>query len=566
MSRHPRSVRKTLALVASAALLVLVSACSNSSGNGGGNSNGADATVSVKDGGAIVIGAEQEPDCADWLGTCAGAIWGSYTMKEATVPVAFVVRKKGDHWVPEASDLLAGEPTTEATGTGQTITYKIKPEAVWSDGTPITSEDLKYTALQIRDGKDIFDKTGYDKVASVDTPDPKTAVVTLKQPYAGWKVLFSSGYGVLPSHLLAGKNRDALLKDGYTWSGGPWIIESWKRGTSVTLVPNEKYWGDKPKLDKVTFQFITDTAAAFQALKSGQVDALYPSPQLDALSQIAAGIPNTKSQVDAQTGNLEAIWLNNAKFPFDSEPVRQALAYSIDRKAVVNRLFGSIGVEEPAQSFFTPILNTYGESAFDEYKLDLDKVDELMTGDGWAKNRSGIWAKGGKPAAFAVETLAGNKRRDLTLQILQAQLKEAGFTLTVHNTTPADLFGKTAPNGDFQAALYTLIDTFPDPTLSSTLASTSIPSKANGFSGINFGRVNIAGLDPVLAEIDRELDQAKRIEASKKADELIAGAVPAVPMDAVPNVLLWSTKLGGPIEINPSQGPFWNLNEWGLAK
>ncbi|MBO9521468.1 MAG: peptide ABC transporter substrate-binding protein [Nocardioidaceae bacterium] len=565
MSRHPRRVRRTLALVASAALLALVTACSNSSAGTGGGNGGGD-PVAVRQGGAIVIGAEAEPDCADWLGTCAGSIWGSYTMKEATVPVAFVVRKDGDHWVPKASDLLAGEPTTQATGGTQTITYKINPAAVWSDGTPISAEDFKYTALQVRDGKDIFDKTGYDKIASIATPDPKTVVLSLKEPYAGWQQLFSSGYGVLPAHLLAGKNRGALLKDGYTWSGGPWLIESWKRGTSVTLVPNPKYWGAKPKLDKVTFQFIADTAAAFQALKSGQVDALYPTPQLDALSQIAAGIPNTKSEVDAQTGNLEAIWLNNARFPFDSQAVRQALAYSIDRKAVVNRLFGSIGVKQPAQSFFTPILDTYGDAAFGEYELDLDKVESLMTGDGWTKNGSGIWAKGGKPAAFAVETLAGNKRRDLTLQILQAQLAKAGFTMTVHNTTPADLFGKTAPNGDFQAGLYTLIDTFPDPTLSASFASSSIPSEANGFSGINFGRVNIAGLDPVLAEMDRELDPAKRIEASKKADQLLADAVPAVPMDALPNVLLWSTKLGGPIAINPSEGPFWNLNEWGLAK
>ena len=560
-----RSPRASAVLAAVAGLLLVASACSS---NSSANSSGSETTATAaRNGGSIVIGAEQEPDCADWLGTCAGSIWGNYIMQIETVPSAFDTRKVNGKWVPQASDLLAGDPTVATTGGKQTITYKINPKAVWSDGTPISSADFAYTALQVRDGKDIFDKSGYSDIEKVTTPDPKTAVVTMKTPYASWRQLFSNGYGVLPAHLLKGKNRDALMKDGYTWSGGPWIIQSWKRGTSVTLVPNDKYWGTKPHLDKVTFQFITDTAAAFQALKSGQVDALYPSPQLDALSQIKAGIPDTKSQVDPVTGNLEAIWLNNAKFPFDSQPVRQALAYSIDRDAITKRLFGVIGVDKAAQSFFTPIIGGFGESAFQKYTLDLDKVKSLMTGDGWAKDSSGYWAKGGKRASFAVETLAGNKRRDLTLQILQAQFKTAGFQMTIHETTPATLFGKTAPNGDFQAGLYTLIDTFPEPlNLSATFKSSAIPSKANGYSGINFDRVNIPGLDPVLDQIDSDVDQTQRVEASKKADQMLADAVPAIPIDDVPNVLLWSTRLGGEISINPSEGPFWNLNEWGLAK
>ncbi|WP_236795541.1 peptide ABC transporter substrate-binding protein [Amycolatopsis sp. GM8] len=546
------------------ATLLVASACSsNSSALSGQN----DAPVAARDGGSIVIGAEQEPDCADWLGTCAGSIWGSYTMQVGTIPAAFDTRKVDGKWVPQASDLLTGDPAVQTVDGKQTITYRINPKAVWSDGTPISSADFAYTALQVRDGKDIFEKSGYSDIANVATPDPKTAVVTMQTPYASWRDLFSGDYGVLPAHILDGKDRDALMKDGYTWSGGPWIIQNWQRGTSVTLVPNDKYWGPKPHLDKVTFQFITDTAAAFQALKSGQVDALYPSPQLDALSQIKAGVANTKSQVDPVTGNLEAIWLNNTKFPFDSQTVRQALAYSIDRDAIVKRLFGTIGVDKAAQSFFTPIVGGFGESAFGKYTLDLGKVTALMTGDGWAKDSAGFWAKGGKRASFAVETLAGNKRRDLTLQILQSQFTQAGFEMTIHDTTSATLFGTTAPNGDFQAGLYTLIDTFPEPlNLASTFASAAIPSQANGYSGTNFGRVNIPGLDAVLDQIDADVDPAPRIAASKQADQMLADAVPAIPLDDVPNVLLWSARLGGPISINPSEGPFWNLSEWGLAQ
>lgn len=555
----PASRRAVIAALTAAALVGSLVACSSSS------TTPEPSDVAVVDGGEIVIGAEQEPDCADWIATCGGSIWGTYVMQIPTMPSVFQTRLVDDEWQPTPSDLVTGEPEVVVADDGtQTITYSINPKAVWSDGEPITSADFAYTALQIRDGDDIFDKTGYDRITAVDSSDPATAVVTLNSAYAGWRTLFSV-YGIMPSHLLEGQDRAAIMADGYDFSGGPWKIEKWTRGTSVTLVPNENYWGEKPHLDKVTFLFLPDTTAAFQALKSGQVSVLAPTPQLDALTQIEAGLPGIRSQVDARSGNLEAIWLNNAVAPFDSVAVRQALAYSIDRDAIVKRLFGSLGIDEAQQSFNSPMVAPFAADDFSQYTLDLDKVDELMEGDGWSKNGDGVWAKGGETARFSIKTLAGNKRRDLTVQVLQSQLADAGFEMTIDQVTPADLFGTIAPEGDFQAGIWALVDTFPDPTLSSTFSSVNIPSEANGFSGINFYRANIDGLDDLLAQVDTEVDQDARIAASQEADALIAENVPSLPLDVVPNVLLWSEKVGGPLQINPIEGPFWNLAEWGLA-
>lgn len=555
----PASRRGLIAALTVAALVGALTACSSS------GTTPEPSEVAVVDGGEIVIGAEQEPDCADWIATCGGSIWGTYIMQIPTLPGVFQTRQVDEEWVPVPSDLVTGEPEVEVADDGtQTITYSINPDAVWSDGEPITSADFEYTALQIRDGDDIFDKTGYDRIASIDATDPATAVVTLSSPYAGWRTLFSV-YGIMPAHLLEGQDRNALMADGYDFSGGPWKIDEWTRGTSVTLVPNENYWGEKPHLDKVTFLFLPDTTAAFQALKSGQVSALYPSPQLDALNQIEAGLPGIQSQVDARSGNLEAIWLNNSAAPFDSVAVRQAFAYSIDRDAIVKRLFGSLGIDEAQQSFNSPMVAPFAADDFSQYSLDLDKVDELMEGDGWSKDSDGVWAKGGETATFSIKTLAGNKRRDLTVQVLQSQLADAGFEMTIDQVTPADLFGTIAPQGDFQAGLWALVDTFPDPTLSSTFSSVNIPSEANGYSGINFYRTDIEGLDDLLGQVDSEVDPDARIAVSHEADALIAENVPSLPLDAVPNVLLWSDTVGGPLQINPVEGPFWNLAEWGLA-
>ncbi|MFJ6572519.1 peptide ABC transporter substrate-binding protein [Streptomyces sp. NPDC091292] len=531
-----------------------------------GPANGRDsATTAVREGGSLVFGAEQEPDCADWIGTCGASIWGTYIFQTQTIPRVFDVRRKGADWVPVASELMASDPVVSK-GARPTVTYRLNPKAVWSDGKPITSADLKYTALQIRDGKNIFDKTGYTEIASVATPDPGTAVVTLKRPYGSWKGLFSGSYGVLPSHLLDGRDRTAAMKDGYQFSGGPWKLEKWVRGTSLTLVPNDRYWGKKPHLSKVTFQFTSDTAAAFQAFRTGQLDALYPSPQMDVIDQIKSGLPNASVRTEARTGSLEALWMNNARFPFDSAPVRRAVSYAIDREALVERLYGPLGVKEPAQSFNSPLVSRYAGTDFSQYSLYLTKVDEIMKADGWAKGGDGIWAKDGRKARFTITSMAGNKRRELTQQILQTQLEKAGFAMSIKNTSAANLFAKVAPAGDFDLGLWTLVDTFPEPSLGASFRSEAIPSAANGNAGINFMRVRIPALDPLLGDVAAAMDDTARRTESLKAERIIADEVPSLPLSAIPNVLLWNKRVGGPLSINPVEGPWWNLADWGRAE
>ena len=91
-----------------------------------------------------------------------------------------------------------------------------------------------------------------------------------------------------PSHILKGHDRDAAMKNGYSWSGGPWIA-TWAKGDNVTLTPNRRYWGSQAHLDKVVFKFESDTAAEFQAFRSNQVQAIYPQPQIDVVNAIKAG-------------------------------------------------------------------------------------------------------------------------------------------------------------------------------------------------------------------------------------------------------------------------------------
>ncbi len=497
----------------------------------------------------------------DWMGSCGGSTYGSWSAQYFTTarPYDYVKGSDGE-WAYKASNLLTGEPTISSDGL--TVTYKINPKAVWNDGKPITSTDFKYTWDQVAHGKDIYDTSVYKDVSAVDDSDPATVVVTYSKVNASWQDLFES-YGLYPSHILDGKDRDAETKDGYTWSAGPYQLVKWDKGVGATFEPNPNYWGTKSKIAKIEEKFFADTAAEFQAFKAGEVDTIGPQPQLDAIDAINAGGLPGKSVVDGNTGNVEALWINNAAAPFDDVAVRQAFAYAIDRDAIVNKLFGGIGVTKAVQSLNPPILAKYSDqAAFAGYTLSLDKVTSTLTAAGYAKGSDGIWAKGGKKLSFVLKSTAGNKRRELTEQVLQTQLKAAGFDMTISEQKAGDLFGTQLPAGDYVVALYAQTATTLSPGLSTIFLSTNIPSDANNNSGQNWTRTNIDGLDPLLTTVDTETDPAKRAAAAKSADDLLAKNVASLPLDPLPNIGFYGDKISGDFSVNVVQGPWWNINTW----
>jgi len=533
-----------------------------SGGETGSSASGT--TPAGASGGTITIGVEQEWDCTDWMGSCGGSTYGAWSVMYQTTTRPFDAVQDNGVWKYKASNLLTGEPTIETVNGKQTVTYKINPKAVWNDGTPITSKDFEYTWNQVTTQPDIYDTSVFRDVESVDTSDPATAVLTYSTPNASWKDIYE-GFGIYPAHLLQGKDRNAETKDGYTWSAGPFQLEKWDKGVGATLVRNEKYWGTPAKPDKVEMKFFADTAAEFAAFKAGEVDAIGPQPQLDAIDAINAGGLPGKSVVDSVTGNVEALWINNSKAPFDDKAVRQAFAYAIDRDAIVNKLFGGLGVTKAVNSLNPPILAEFSnQEAYSGYKLDLKKVDELLTGAGWAKGSDGIYAKGGQKLGFELKTTSGNKRRELTAQVLQQQMKDAGFEMTINEQKSSDLFGQQLPPGDFQVALYAQVATTLNPGLSTTQSSINIPSPANNNSGNNWTRTNVPGLDDLLKTVDTETDDAKRADAAKKADDLMAADQVSLPLDPLPNIGFYGDRISGDFNINVLGGPWWNVSAWSI--
>jgi peptide/nickel transport system substrate-binding protein len=242
------------------------------------------------------------------------------------------------------------------------------------------------------------------------------------------------------------------------------------------------------------------------------------------------------------------------------------MGYAIDRDTLVNKLFGDLGVKTAANSLNPYVLADYSnQDAWAKYTLQLDKVDSLMTGAGWKKGSDGIWAKSGKRMSFTIVTTAGDKLRALTEQISQPQLKTAGFEMKIKNTKIDNLL-QLFSKGNYDLILIAQSLTSITPGLCTVFCTENIPGPSNDNSGNNWSYASVPAADVQLRIVDQSLDDSARRAAAKKADDLLADANVALPLDPLPNILVWSDKIVGPVQDNPIESMFWNIDQWGIKK
>ncbi|CAA9216057.1 MAG: Oligopeptide ABC transporter, periplasmic oligopeptide-binding protein OppA [uncultured Acidimicrobiales bacterium] len=494
-----------------------------------------------RQGGTIVIGAG-EPACADWYAPCGAGNNGILVQHTLPAPMRFV---DGQH---RPTALLAGEPEVEP-GPPQRVTYRINPQAVWSDGTPITAADFRYSWEQGR----ATDVRGMGDIAGVDDADPTRAVVTWREPSGNWRDRFQP---ILPRHLLEGKDRTAEMKDGYRFSGGPWMLDHWTRGQEFKIVRNPRYWGKPAHLDSVVSR-VVDIPGRRQAYKTGQIDMIIDAGADPSIQEVRS-MPDTAFELIPSSGSSFFVF-NTQRPPFDRSPFRQALAYATDRDVIVRQLAGQIFPDaRPTHALATAVIPEWYSEPFARYRRDLTKVAELMRADGWAKGPDGVWARGDVRARVELSVAAAVQFQVLLAQIVESQWKEAGFDATTRAAGPA-LVGDLVPKGNYQV-YFTGVGYPTDPGQCVRFCSNRIPTEANGFSGGNISRIASPVLDDIWRQVDRELDREKRRNLVRRGQEALADEVPAFPLSTFRDVAVYNTtKLGGPVALTP---PHAGLSDW----
>jgi peptide/nickel transport system substrate-binding protein len=472
-----------------------------------------------------------------------------------------VFRTHPDLSVQLDRDLMEGAELTD--DRPQTVTYRIRRDATWSDGMPISAADFTYLWRHSNGadkGVDVAGTTGYRDIRSVTgSKDGKTVTVVFAHPFAEWRSLF---FDLLPSHYVkrqpGGWNTGLDRNPQQIPSGGPFRIAGHAKGQSLTLERNPRYWGPRAHLDRIVFRFLADAGAQADALRNGEVDVIYPRPQLDVV-QTVQRLPGVGSQLrfglsfEHLTFNLNHPILKDLR-------VRQAISMAIDRQQLLERTVGQLS--SSAQLLGNRIWLT-GQPAYQDHsgghgRGDVAAAERLLEQAGWARSTDGIWAKGGRQLRLRFSTMTNDPLRVQIGLLLQDQLTKAGIALEIHNTSAEDLIGDRLPHGNFDLAEFAWVGTPFAVSASREIYVTE--------GGGNYGGFADPEVDALFERATAELDPARSAALANQIDQRLWEGLPSIPLSQRPTFIAWRDTLRNVVD-NPSvEGPLWNAEAWGYAR
>ena len=448
------------------------------------------------------------------------------------------------------------------------VTYNIRKDAKWSDGSAITPKDFQFWLKVEQDDRvPVPSRDPYDK-AKITVVDSDTFTITYDPPYlfadqaapgvapsvsmAGAWNAFDSSTAKIDSKTGAKAINDAWVKfiSGFTTSrslpkvvAGPFKPTQWRPGNSLTMVRNPYYWrtpkgGTDKYVQSVQYRFIPNTNTLKVNVLSGQLDALSAvGLTFDQGVELQRSERSKYKTYFVPSATWEHIDVNGfggvqkvKDLDLDDKRVRQALLYSIDRTALTKALFQS--KQQVSNTFVNPISKVYKKDAKD-YSFDPAKARALFAAAGWTPGADGVLAKGGKKFVINFSTTAGNTTRERVQQILQAQWKNVGVQVVIQNYPASVIFSQEfisgGSNGKWDMLMYAWSA---DPALErgNLFASAQIPTAANGYSGQNEPGWKNAEYDNLWTQASTEFDLSARIKLFDRMQSIWADEVPSLPL------------------------------------
>lgn len=431
-------------------------------------------------------------------------------------------------------DYLTGEPKMVA-APQQVVTYKLNPKAVWYDGTPITAADFvaMWKSLDTTNkAYHIAGSTGYDQIQSVVQGANKfEAVVTFRKPFADWKSLF---WPLYPASTSDDPNVfNSGWKDRILTSAGPFRFQSFDAtAKTYTLVANEKWWGQRPKLDSIVFRVI-DPDATPAALANGEIDLMDIGASADYYNKVK-NVPGAEVRV-AGGPNFTHITINGQSPELQDVNVRQALAMAINRDAIAKALLGPLPVQPASLGNHVYMENQTGyQDNSGVVAFNPEKAKQLLDAAGWVV-QGGKRVKAGKPLVINM-VIVGVVTNKAIAELVQNMLAQVDVGVTITSVPGNDLFDKYVTPGRFDFTLFAWFGTqFPISTAQSIYAK---PVGANIQQ--NYARIGSDQIDELFREAGQELDPAKAIQRANEADKLIWAEVHSLPIYQRPD--MWAVK------------------------
>jgi peptide/nickel transport system substrate-binding protein len=427
----------------------------------------------------------------------------------------------------------------------QVVTYEINPKAAWYDGTPITEADFEaqWKALNGTDKAfNVASTQGYDKIKSVTKgKDEREVVVTFAQKYADWQALFGPLYP-------ASTNSDPkVFNEGWIakplTSAGPFRLDSIDQtAKTITVVRNEKWWGEPAKLDKIIYR-VVPSDSQIDALANGEIDFMDIGPDVNALqrAQSTPGITIHK----AGGPNFRHITINGAGPILSDLNVRQAIAMGIDRAKIAQALLGPLGVPTTPLNnhIFMANQNGYKDNSGDVGTFNPERARQLLDQAGWTQSGT-FRRKGGKELDLRFVIPANVAASKQESELVQGMLEDIGVNVKIDTVPLDDFFDKYITPGNFDLTVFAWLGTpFPISSSKSIYAKPTKDSKGQLVIQQNYARVGSDQIDALFDQATAELEPASAIDIANQIDGMLWNEVHSLTTYQRPDIVATKSNL-----------------------
>ncbi len=447
-------------------------------------------------------------------------------------------------------------------------TFTIRDDAFFSDGHPVTAQDVVFTIERIQNPETESPYAiNWDGVQVVAVDD-KTVKFTLRNPYSSF--IENTTIGILPKHIWEQVRPADMQFSAYNESpvgSGPYILKNiTKDGTGVPkkyyLEANNSYYNGAPYIPEIeiySFSNNKDRLEAWQQNKINSVSAISPL-QLETYQKKGTKI------IDFPYPREFIVFFNQSKNPsLANKKIRQALSLAIDKDKLIQKI-----LKGHAEKIDSPVLNIFkSDSDNDVNSQDnngdtgttQEQIDKIMSEIGWKKNTDGYWEKKGKVLSLSL-SLSNADELEKVANFLQDEWRKAGFKVLFKKYELGSLMKKIIRKRDYEMLLFGEL-----PGRSMDLYPFWHSSQRDD-PGLNIARYKNKELDTLLEKLSKTYENKKQLELLQQIDKVIKKDTPAIFLYSPYFIYITSNNLDGvtPRLINYPYERFTDVNKWSLKK